>query len=345
MPTARRRSSLAAALFLLAGSLAAAQSSKPPPPPPPEYPYELVPVDAIYGHLSEGRFQEPLGLGYDAAAGELLVADSKNSLIGIYNRELTPVFAFGGPALLVEPQKVEVLQDSSICVLDALQTELRRFTYRGDKLPSFAFSAPSASGTNEPVRIRAFAHGAGGNWYIAAQGNDTSRLLRFDAERKFIDELAPSKKAGSYHSIVDIALSPQGRLAVADQSTIPVVHVYDPDGTLVAAFGAHDVGMQDFTTPIALTFDSEGFLYVVDLLRHDVKVYTAKGDFLGRFGGWNDPKTRGRAPGEMLYPSGIACAPDGRIFVSERFGGRVQCFERRAKPKPQKPAAPPAPAR
>jgi len=342
MPTARRRSSLAAVLLLLAASLAEAQSSKPAAPPP-EYPYELVPVDAIYGHLSEGRFQEPLGLGFDAAAQELLVADSKNGLIGIYNKELTPVFAFGGPALLVEPQKVEVLQDGSICVLDALQTELRRFTYRGDKLPSFTFSCPAASGTLEPVRVRAFAHAANGSWFIAAQGNDTSRLLRFDAQRNFVDELAPSKKAGSYHSIVDIALSPQGRLAVADQSTIPVVHVYDPDGTLVAAFGAHDVGLQDFTTPIAMTFDSEGYLYVVDLLRHDVKVYTSKGEFLGRFGGWNDPKTRGRAPGEMLYPSGIVCAPDGRIFVSERFGGRVQCFERRAKPKPQRPS--PAAAR
>jgi hypothetical protein len=343
MPTRRRRNSLLGAVLLAAHALGQAPAK---PPAPPEYPYDLVPVDAIYGHLSEGAFSEPVGVCFDAEARELLVADSKNGLIGIYNSELTPVFAFGGPATLVEPLKVRALPGGNICVLDALQTELRRFTYRGDALPGLRFlHEPSPGATPEAVRIHSFEIAADGRWFIGAQEKDAGRLFTFDRDGKFVRELEVSKKAGSFRSIVDMALSREGRLAVVDQACVPAIHVYEPDGTLSAAFGAHDVGLQDFTAPIAVAFDEEGYLYAVDLLKHDVKIFTVKGDFLGHFGGWTSTPTRGRGPGELLYPVDIACAPGGRIFVAERYGQRVQVFERRAKPAPKLAAAPAVPAR
>ena len=77
-----------------------------------------------------------------------------------------------------------------------------------------------------------------------------------------------------------------------------------------------------------MAFDEDEYLYVVDMLRHDVKIFNLDGRFQGLFGGWFGPQTRGRAPGEMLYPTAITIAPEGRIYVSERFGNRVQAFER-----------------
>ena len=42
--------------------------------------------------------------------------------------------------------------------------------------------------------------------------------------------------------------------------------------------------------------------------------------------------SNGRAPGEMLYPNDIAISPgNGPLYVSERYGNRVQIFKRLAK--------------
>ncbi len=90
------------------------------------------------------------------------------------------------------------------------------------------------------------------------------------------------------------------------------------------------------TAPSAVAWDEKGFLYGLDLLRHDVKVFTAKGEFVYHFGGWSTPETRGRAPGEMLYPMDLCVDPEGPIYVAERFGGRVQAFTRKLKPEPAK---------
>lgn len=338
---ARRSSSLAVA------ALCALQAPAPKPAEP-TYPWELQPLDAIYGHLSEGRFQEPVGVFFEPGAHELYVADSKNGLIGIFNQERTPLFAFGGPALLVEPHALQVLPDGTIFVLDALQTELRCFNYRGEIRAPLSFARPGAGpDSSEPVHLKAFVRAPDGRWFVADQEKQGDHLLLFDRERKFVRELAPSKKAGEYHAISDLALSPSGKLAVVDQQGTPAIHVYDARGELLAAFGVRDVGLKDFTAPIAIGFDEQEFLYAVDLLKHDVKIFTVKGEYLERFGGWNTPETRGRAPGEMLYPTDIAIAPGGDVYVSERFGGRVQVFTRKPKPepKPRPGAAPGAPRR
>ena len=68
-----------------------------------------------------------------------------------------------------------------------------------------------------------------------------------------------------------------------------------------------------------MTFDEEGRLFVVDMLRHDVKIFDIEGTFLGQFGGWFGPETGGRAPGEMLYPNDIAIAPDGHAFYIDEI--------------------------
>ena len=92
----------------------------------------------------------------------------------------------------------------------------------------------------------------------------------------------------------------------------------------------------DFTAAAAVAFDEQGFLYAVDLLKHDVKVFTVHGEFVARFGGWFSPETRGRSPGELLYPTDIAVDPAGPIYVAERYGQRVQVFQREPLPAPQR---------
>lgn len=325
-----RAGSLVAALALLASDVSAqrgAQDARKAPAQP-AYAWEIVPADALWGHLSEGNFREPIGVFFERAAQELYVADSKNGRVGIFDLEGTPLFSFGGAAVLIEPRSVLAQADGTIFVLDGDRSELQRFNYRGEAEPPLGFRLPQTA--DEPERAvipSAIARDAQGRWCVAERA--TNRAWVFDAECKPLFELPPPIEAQRFESISDVAFSDDGLIAVADQRGQPVIHVYDSSGKMLYAFGEKDIGLDNFTAAIAVAFDEHGFLYAVDLLRHDVKVFTPAGRMVTRFGGWFTPETRGRAPGELLYPTDIAIAPGGPIWVAERFGQRVQAFERR----------------
>jgi sugar lactone lactonase YvrE len=307
------------------------------PAPAPAYPWEIVPGDALWGHLSEGNFREPVGLCFEPVARELYVADSKNARIGVFDAEGTPVFTFGGAAVLQEPQAVFADREGTLFVVDGDRTRLSRFNYRGEAEPPIEFKvALTAQALATPISIAAAARDLEGRWWVADRA--TNRIWLFEVQGgqgKALRELPPPIGKSSFQSISDIAVSSEGLLAVSDQRGEPVIHVYDPQGTMLHAFGKKDIGLDNFTAAIALTFDERGFLYAVDLLRHDVKVFTPAGKMVARFGGWFSPETRGRAPGELLYPADIAIDPEGAIWVAERFGHRVQMFARR--PLTQRP--------
>lgn len=315
---------------LLALALLAPQATVPRPgsaKPAPFYPYVVEPHDALWGHLSDGYFREPMSVFWEPVARELYVSDSKNGRVGIFDENGTPLYTFAGSNLLLEPRSLEVDAEGTIFALDSAAAELRRFSYRGEYETTLSFERPGPEGKPVHVPVSAFARATDGRWYVIDR--DAGKVLAFDAERRFELELPPPPKLERFPTPSDVAVSPTGLVAVCDQRTDPAVHVYDAKGNLVAAFGGRDVALGDFTAPVALTFDDEGFLYVVDMLRHDIKIYTGSGKFLQHFGGWFSPETRGRAAGEMLYPVDVCVVPGGGpIYVAERFGQRVQVFER-----------------
>lgn len=322
----KARAALCVLMLVLCGASSSAQRAPPSQPPERPYPYDVVPVDAIRGHLLEGPFKEPMGVSYDTVADELYVADSKSGLIGIFDPRGAPVFSFGGPAMLVDPQRVEALADGTIVVLDNGDRALKRFNYRGQVLPDLSCDYPAVGGWPAgTARIGAFTFDRAGRLYVADL--ERPQVLVYDARHEFVRALRSSPKGAQFRRITALAVSSDGLLAVTDFEATPV-QVIDTQGGLVSAFGRRDIGRDSFTAPFDVDFDEDGFLYVVDMLRHEVKVFDVKGQFLAQFGGWFSANSGGRAPGEMLYPTSLAIAPGGLLYVSERFGMRVQLFKR-----------------
>lgn len=332
-----------AASLALAATIQAAppQAARGRRPPSVTYPYEVVVEDVIWGHLLEGEFSECGGIFFEPNARELYVTDVKNALIGIYDAQGVPLFAFGGFSQLVDPKIVAAAPDGTIHVLDTDASAIKSFNYRGEALEPTTFSLPA----DEPPleRIATFTIDAAGNWVVADA--DRPRVLAFDARRELRFSLPRPDDVGEFEVVRGLAVSADGLIAVLDYRATPV-QVFDAEGRFVSGFGSREIGLQNFTAPQAAAFDEDGYLYVVDLLRHDVKIFDVKGDFQGVFGGWFRPETRGRSPGEMLYPTGIAVAPGGYVYVSERFGRRVQLFarERREDGSRLPPRAPAVPS-
>lgn len=78
----------------------------------------------------------------------------------------------------------------------------------------------------------------------------------------------------------------------------------------------------DTGKPVGLTVAPDGNLYVADTHYHRVAVFSPEGQLLKTFGEF------GEKDGQFIYPTDIAFAPDGRLFVSE-YGGndRISVFD------------------
>lgn len=126
----------------------------------------------------------------------------------------------------------------------------------------------------------------------------------------------PGSSDGRFATPRSAAWDPRGFLYVVDKSAR--IQKFDRDGRFVRTWStpACEKGR-----PSGLTVTPDGDLLVADTHYHRILRYSADGVLKSEFG------RNGREPGEFLYPTGVACLPDGTIYVSE-YGGndRVQVF-------------------
>jgi DNA-binding beta-propeller fold protein YncE len=103
-----------------------------------------------------------------------------------------------------------------------------------------------------------------------------------------------------------------------------------------SADGAFEVGWStpevEKGRPTGIACEPAGTVLVADTHYHRILRYSADGALASSFG------AEGREPGSFSYPTGLAVAPDGTIYVSE-FGGnessgsdRIQVFTPEGKP-------------
>lgn len=113
---------------------------------------------------------------------------------------------------------------------------------------------------------------------------------------------------------VGVAPGPDGQLFVSDSTRARIV-VLSGDGEVLRGFGsAPETGR-----PTGLAWDARGQrLLVLDTTGGRLLVYAADGRLLQTAG------ERGSGPGQFNYPTGLALAPDGRVFVSDSLNYRVQ---------------------
>jgi sugar lactone lactonase YvrE len=155
--------------------------------------------------------------------------------------------------------------------------------------------------------------------YIATHGG-RCQILVLDENYEVVRRIGRrGRERGAFYAVTGLSVDKQGRVLVTDAQSVPV-QVFSPEGELLLAFGAHEVGWGNFSLPSGIVRDGDGNLWVADPIRQVVKRFDESGRFLGFIGGL------GTAPGDMYYP--VALAGDGGqfIIVLEKNGARFQVF-------------------
>ena len=271
----------------------------------------IRPIALFNEHLYEGTFNAPMGIFFDRKANEVWVADTKNNLVGCFTPEGVPVFAFASD-LLREPSRIAVDGSGRIYVLDNDRSKLKVFSYRGEPLP-----APKIPGLAERPSFGALAVDPDGNLYVGE--NESCQVLIFGPDWKPRGRLGGCGiENGQFQAITGIAANAE-YVVVTDAQAV-AVQIFNRKGNFIRGFGAHDMGIQNFSLPASVALDSKGRLIAIDTLRHEIKFFDLEGNFLDRFGGL------GWRLGSVAYPAGVAVDPADRLYVVEKGNARVQVF-------------------
>ena len=184
-------------------------------------------------------------------------------------------------------------------------------------------------------------------------------IRRFSAEGRLIAtygrEAVPGAGADRFRSPDDIAFASNGDVYVADAGNGQIVHLR-PDGSYVGEWGRKGAGEGEFAAAHGIAVDSADRVYIADRGNHRVQVFSLEGRFIAAWSGfgnpfgvlavgdallvsdgdahrltslrlgdggiaatWGDPET-------LKLPHLMAVGPDGRLYVTEVEGRRVQIF-------------------
>ena len=163
--------------------------------------------------------------------------------------------------------------------------------------------------------------------------SDLNPILKFDPQGSVVEEFGSHMFAWPHGLHVDSG----GNVWVTEAgsgespSGVPFGHQvfkFSPTGELLMTLGEAGVfgnGPNHFTAPSDVITAPNGDIFVADGHNQDgnnrIVKYSGDGTYQMAFG------ETGYGPGQMLGPHALAMAPDGRLFVADRWNKRISIFD------------------
>lgn len=157
----------------------------------------------------------------------------------------------------------------------------------------------------------------------------------FDLEGNFIRVIGvtntQSSDPGYFDKPRDIAIGPDGKIYISDESRI---QVFEPDGTYIRQWGSFGTNPGQLSTAWGLTTDGHGRVYVVEWGTARMQIFESDGNLIlsyGTFGGLYPQPDLSR----FWRPRGIDIHPiTGNIFIADTAYHRVKVHEGYVPPPP-----------
>jgi len=228
-----------------------------------------------------------------------------------------------------QPTDVAIADDGLIYVLDGLLGRVVVFNDSGRIERTFGRVGGGAGELQQPMGIAI----ENDRIYIADSGNH--RIAVFDLNGKFVRNFILKLQEGDNHLPEPVALQIRDGVVVwSDRRNHRVCRldvVAAEGGEPLNCWGQKGTAEGEFINPFQIDSDSDGYLYIVDVLNARVGIFNRRGRYfstLSRFG-LNE--------GELFRPNGIAFARfdevDGQrreiLLVADSYRGNIALFGER----------------
>lgn len=308
----------------------------------------------------DGAFGKPYGPTSIAVSpnGELVVVDTSNNRIQIFNRKGQYLRQFGkygrAEGMFDTPASVAIFPSGNIIVADAGNHRVQIFDGDGKFLRQFGKEgrqegefdtavALALTPANEIVVVDCFA----------------CRVQIFDANGKFLRQFGTEgDEEGEFSNPRGVAVSPSGHIVIADTDNYRV-QVFDTNGKFLRQFGKEGTRDGQFGAsvyiplppdpskdpnlivdgcvrysrgPYAVAVMPSGEVVVSDTGNYCLQMFTATGQFLKRFG--QQRRGKGLLSGSIRP---IACLDADSFVVADNSTNHIQIYVRKSKQLSQNP--------
>jgi tripartite motif-containing protein 71 len=282
----------------------------------------VSPLFAVWGFRAGTSFNQPRGIAFDTARGEIVLADTGAGTIDIFTVGGRPLERFqiqsrkpDGASVPGMPRCVAVAQDGRYLVIDNTADGVVLVDRRGH--PTGRLDLPAAvHGPASAICVL-----PSGEVLVGGPPKD-DRIYRFDPQGALVGTWGVHGVApGGLYGITAIAALPQGDVVVACANTELSVQIFSPEGTYRRGFGIHDIGPGNFSLPSGIAVTPDGRIWITDEIRMSLQVFDQSGTYLGVSGGM------GTRLGAFLYPSALAGDGGRLLAVTDREAGRFQVLQ------------------
>ncbi|KAM4697235.1 tripartite motif-containing protein 3 [Discoglossus pictus] len=159
------------------------------------------------------------------------------------------------------------------------------------------------------------------NGDIIVADYDNRWVSIFSPEGKFKNKVGVGRLMGPK----GVAVDRNGHLIVVDNKSC-CIFIFQSNGKLVGRFGGRGPGDKlqaagSLDGPHFVAVNNKNEIVVTDFHNHSVKVYSADGEFLFKFG------SHGEGNGQFNAPTGVAVDSNGNIIVADWGNSRIQVFD------------------
>ncbi|RMZ98130.1 RING finger nhl-1 [Brachionus plicatilis] len=265
-----------------------------------------------------GEFNWPLDLAINSFNNNILVTDSRNHRIQIFDQEGKFSRCFGAMGTkegeFNSPAGIYIDTMSNVYVVDRLNHRIQIF----DRYCRYLRSISSGQG-NQPGQLN-------NPWGIAV--NKISEIFVCDKENDRICVFNPSGKFlrsfghyGSENGRLDkpcyIHVTNDNKVFVSDCMNHRI-QVFDTNGVFLFKFGREGTKSGEFKYPRGVTCDQEGCILVADSGNSRIQVFANDGRFIAEFG------AKGIDSGMFQGVEGLCINKNSNVLVCDKDNNRIQ---------------------
>ncbi|MCO4762094.1 MAG: hypothetical protein KC502_11355 [Myxococcales bacterium] len=300
------------------------------------------------GPAKNAKFNNPRGLAVDGK-GRVVVGDMSNHRIRLVQQDgTTTTIAGSGKAGLVDgqgtqawfngPSGVAVDNKGTIWIADRYTHAIRKLdttgkvtTIAGKGIAGYNDDLGAAARFNQPTDLAVTPKGM---LYVADAYNHKIRRVESDGTVHTLSGLGAGFVDGDsakakFRYPIGVALGADGMLFVADYGNHRIRRV-TPDGEVITVAGSGVAGSLDgasanaqFIYPWGISVDKGGRIFVVERSAHRLRMIA--GGIVQKAAGYSYGYVDGGASvARFYYPSALARAPNGELFIGDETNGRVR---------------------